>query len=256
MNHEGKVAVVTGGAKGIGRGIVERFAREGASVVLVDIDEAGAAEVAAPLGDRALVVRADVTSEADLERAIRAAVERFGRLDVMVNNVGIIQVKSLLDSSPEEWRRILDVNVVSVFLGCKVAARQMIELGNGGVILNAASGAGRRGNKLVSAYSATKAAVINMTQSFALELARHKIRVNCYQPGHIETPLWDDLAVAWKQATGQDREQMIELFRSTVPWGRFGRPDDVAAVCSFLATDDAEYVTGQAVAMNGAEMLY
>ena len=256
MSHEGKVAVVTGGAKGIGRGIVERFAREGASVVLVDIDEAGAAEVAAPLGDRALVVRADVTSEADLERAIRAAVERFGRLDVMVNNVGIIQVKSLLDSSPEEWRRILDVNVVSVFLGCKVAARQMIELGNGGVILNAASGAGRRGNKLVSAYCATKAAVINMTQSFALELARHKIRVNCYQPGHIETPLWDDLAVAWKQATGQDKEQMIELFRSTVPWGRFGRPDDVAAVCSFLATDDAEYVTGQAVAMNGAEMLY
>ena len=256
MNHEGKVAVVTGGAKGIGRGIVERFAREGASVVLVDIDEAGAAEVAAPLGDRALVVRADVTSEADLERAIRAAVERFGRLDVMVNNVGIIQVKSLLDSSPEEWRRILDVNVVSVFLGCKVVARQMIELGNGGVILNAASGAGRRGNKLVSAYCATKAAVINMTQSFALELARHKIRVNCYQPGHIETPLWDDLAVAWKQATGQDKEQMIELFRSTVPWGRFGRPDDVAAVCSFLATDDAEYVTGQAVAMNGAEMLY
>lgn len=256
MNHEGKVVVVTGGARGIGRGIVERFAREGASVVLIDIDEAGACEVAAPLGDRALVVRADVTHEDDLERATRAAVERFGRLDVMVNNVGIIQVKSLLDSSPEEWRRILDVNVVSVFLGCKVAARQMIELGNGGVILNAASGAGRRGARLVSAYCATKAAVINMTQSFALELARHRIRVNCYQPGHIETPLWDDLAAAWEQATGQGRDEMIELFRSTVPWGRFGRPDDVAAVCSFLATDDAEYVTGQAVAMNGAEMLF
>lgn len=256
MNHEGKVAVVTGGAKGIGRGIVERFAREGAEVVLIDIDEAGANEVAAPLGDRALVIRADVTSEVDLERATRAAVERFGRLDVMVNNVGIIQVKSLLDASPDEWRKILDVNVVSVFLGCKVAACQMIELGNGGVILNAASGAGRRGNRLVSAYCATKAAVINMTQSFALELAEHRIRVNCYQPGHIETPMWDDLAAAWKQATGQDRDEMIELFRSTVPWGRFGRPDDVAAVCSFLATDDAEYVTGQAVAMNGAEMLF
>ena len=256
MNHEGKVIVVTGGAKGIGRGIAERFAREGARVVLIDIDEAGAREVAAPLGDRALVIRADVTSEADLERATRAAVERFGRLDVMVNNVGIIQVKSLLDSTPEEWRRILDVNVVSVFLGCKVAARQMIELGNGGVILNAASGAGRRGSKLVSAYCATKAAIINMTQSFALELAPHKIRVNCYQPGHIETPLWDDLAVAWQQATGQGKDEMIELFRSTVPWGRFGRPDDVAAVCSFLATDEAEYVTGQAIAMNGAELLF
>ena len=256
MNHEGKVIVVTGGASGIGRGIVERFAREGARVVLIDIDEAGAREVAAPLGDRALVIRADVTSEADLERATRAAVERFGRLDVMVNNVGIIQVKSLLDSTPEEWRRILDVNVVSVFLGCKVAARQMIELGNGGVILNAASGAGRRGSKLVSAYCATKAAIINMTQSFALELAPHKIRVNCYQPGHIETPLWDDLAVAWQQATGQGKDEMIELFRSTVPWGRFGRPDDVAAVCSFLATDEAEYVTGQAIAMNGAELLF
>ena len=261
MNHAGKVAVVTGGAKGIGRGIVERFAAEGAKVVLIDIDEAGARAVAAPLGASAHVVRADVTSEADLEAACAAARERFGRLDVMVNNVGIIQIKSLLDSTPEEWRRILDVNVVSMFLGCKVAARHMIELGeagaqSGGVILNAASGAGRRGNKLVSAYCATKAAAINMTQSFALELAPHKIRVNCYQPGHIETPLWDDLALAWQKATGQGRDEMIALFKSTVPWGRFGRPDDVAAVCSFLASDDAEYVTGQAIAMNGAEMLF
>lgn len=256
MKHAGKVIVVTGGASGIGRGIVERFVGEGASAVIVDIDEATAREVAAPLGDRALVVRADVTQEADLEAACAAARSTFGRLDVMVNNVGIIQIKSLLDSTPEEWRKILDVNVVSMFLGCKVAARHMIELGNGGVILNAASGAGRRGNKLVSAYCATKAAAINMTQSFALELAPHKIRVNCYQPGHIETPLWDDLAVAWQKATGQGKDEMIELFRSTVPWGRFGRPDDVAAVCSFLATDEAEYVTGQAIAMNGAEMLF
>ncbi len=256
MKHAGKVIVVTGGASGIGRGIVERFVGEGASAVIVDIDEATAREVAAPLGDRALVVRADVTQEADLEAACAAARSTFGRLDVMVNNVGIIQIKSLLDSTPEEWRKILDVNVVSMFLGCKVAARHMIELGNGGVILNAASGAGRRGNKLVSAYCATKAAAINMTQSFALELAPHRIRVNCYQPGHIETPLWDDLAVAWQKATGQGKDEMIELFRSTVPWGRFGRPDDVAAVCSFLATDEAEYVTGQAIAMNGAEMLF
>lgn len=256
MKHAGKVAVVTGGAKGIGRGIVERFAAEGAKVVLIDVDEKTAREVAAPLGDSVLFVRADVTSEADLEAAARAAVETFGRLDVMVNNVGIIQIKQLVDSTPEEWRKILDVNVVSMFLGCKVAAKTMIELGNGGVILNAASGAGRKGGKLVSAYCATKAAAINMTQSFALELAPHKIRVNCYQPGHIETPLWDDLAVAWKKATGQDRDEMIDLFRSTVPWGRFGRPDDVAAVCSFLATDEAEYITGQAIAMNGAEMLF
>ena len=106
------------------------------------------------------------------------------------------------------------------------------------------------------AAQATKAAAINMTQSFSLELAPHKIRVNCYQPGHIETPLWDDLAVAWKKATGQGKDEMIDLFRSTVPWGRFGTPDDVAAVCSFLATDEAEYITGQAIAMNGAEMLF
>lgn len=256
MNHEGRVAVVTGGAKGIGRGIVERFAAEGASVVLVDIDESTARQVAAPLGDRVLFVRADVTQEAELEATCAAARSSFGRLDVMVNNVGIIQIKSLLDSTPEEWRRILDVNVVSMFLGCKVAARHMIELGNGGVILNAASGAGRRGNRLVSAYCATKAAAISMTQSFALELAPHRIRVNCYQPGHIETPLWDDMAAAWKQATGQGKDEMIDLFRSTVPWGRFGKPDDVAAVCSFLASDEAEYVTGQAIAMNGAEMLF
>lgn len=254
--HIGKVAVVTGGASGIGRGIAERFAAEGASVVVADQNAEAAAEVVTAFGDRGKAIACDVTSEAQIDALIAETVDRFGRLDVMVNNAGIIQIAPVVDTSYADWQRMFDVNVHGVFLGSRAAARCMIEQGTGGIIVNASSGAGRRGVPNIAHYCATKAAIIMFSQSLAIELAPHGIRVNCYTPGHIQTPFWGEIANGFAKVTGQRPEQVIEGFKSTVPMGRFGAPEDVAGAVSWLATDDAAYVSGQAIAMNGAEFPY
>ena len=254
--HKGKVAVVTGGASGIGRGIAERFAAEGASVVVADQNTTAAAEVVAAFGDRGKAIACDVTDEAQVDALVAETIDRFGRLDVMVNNAGIIRISPVVDTSYADWQRMFDVNVHGVFLGSRAAARRMIERGAGGVIVNASSGAGRRGVPNIAHYCATKAAIIMFSQSLAIELAPHGIRVNCYTPGHIQTPFWKDIADGFANVTGQSPEQVIEGFKSTVPMGRFGAPEDVAGAVSWLATDDAAYVSGQAIAMNGAEFPY
>lgn len=254
MIHSGKGVVVTGGAKGIGRGIVERFAAEGAHVVIADIDEAAAAQAAAEIEGSIRAAVVDVREEDQVRSAVEVAVDMAGHLDVMVNNAGVIAVAPIVDTTAESWRRIMDVNVVGVALGSKVAAEQMIAQGMGGVIVNASSGAGRHGVPNFSQYCASKAAIIMMSQSLAQELAPHRIRVNCYTPGHIMTPLWEDIVAGMGEKLGKNRDETLEAFLSTVPWGRFGTPVDVAAATSWLCTDDAEYVSGQCIAMNGAEL--
>jgi NAD(P)-dependent dehydrogenase (short-subunit alcohol dehydrogenase family) len=253
--HDGKVMIVTGGARGIGEGIVRRFAADGASVLVADVDADAAAAVAAELGTSAAAVRCDVTDEGDLEATVQAALDRFGRLDVMVNNAGVVHVAPLVDTTVADWDRIFAINVRGMFLGSRAAARALIAQGDGGVIVNAASGAGRHGVPAFSHYCATKAAAIVMSQALALELAPHRIRVNCYAPGHTVTPLWDTIAERYGALTGATREETLERFLGTIPWGRFGTPADVAATVSWLCTDDAEYVTAQTIAMNGGELV-
>ncbi len=253
-DHSGKGVVVTGGAKGIGRGIVERFAGEGAHVVIADVDVAEGRAVAAVAPGDIEVVEADVRDESSLQVAIDRCIERAGRLDVMVNNAGIIMVNQLVDTDAESWRRILDINVLGVALGSKVAARAMMADGKGGCIINASSGGGRHGVPGFSQYCATKAAIIMLSQSLAQELAAHHIRVNCYTPGHIMTPLWEDIVAGIGETTGRSRDETLESFLSTVPAGRFGTPGDVAAAVSWLCTPDADYMSGQCLAMNGAEL--
>jgi len=252
--HAGKRVVITGGASGIGRGCCERFVREGARVLVIDRDEAGLAALAADYPDEVLTVVADVTDEDQIEAAFDRAVDAFGGIDVCVNNAGIIFVAPLVDTTAEEWRRILDVNVVGIALCSRAAARRMIEAGHGGVIVNASSGGGRHGVANFSQYCASKAAVLMMSQSFAQELAPHRIRVNVYTPGHIMTPFWEQIVGQMGERLGTTREETLEAFRAEIPWGRFGTPDDVAAAVSWLATDDAEFMSGQALAMNGAEL--
>lgn len=254
MLHQGKVAIVTGGASGIGEGIAQRLAAEGARVVVADIDAGRGPGVAAGLGSGGVFHKCDVQSEQEVDRLVTATVERFGRLDIMVNNAAIMYVAPLIESDAAAWTRMFAVNVHGVFLGSRAAARQMKAQGDGGAIINGSSGAGRHGVPLFSAYCATKAAIINMSQAFAQELAPHKIRVNCYTPGHIMTPFWNQIADGYGKWTGKSRDQVIELFSGTVPWGRFGTPADVAAAVSWLCTKDAEYVSGQCIAMNGAEL--
>jgi NAD(P)-dependent dehydrogenase (short-subunit alcohol dehydrogenase family) len=252
--HGGKVAVVTGGAKGIGRGCVERFVRDGANVVIADVDVAAARALERELGAAAYAVACDVTDEASVEAMVAAAVERFGGIDYAVNNAGIIMVSPLVDTDYARWKRLMDVNVNGIFLTARATARQMIRQGRGGVIVNGSSGAGRHGVPNFSHYCASKAAIIMMSQALAQELAPHRIRVNCYTPGHIETPLWNDIADGFAKAKGMTREQVVASFLEGVPWGRFGKPADVANAVSWLCTDEAEYVSGQCIAMNGAQL--
>lgn len=243
--HTGKSVLVTGSASGIGLGIVERFLAEGAQVAGFDLHETRA--------EGALSIIGDATDEAAVQAAVDRVVAEHGGLDVMVCNAGVIAVQPVVEMEFAEWQRVMDINVNSVFLGSRAAARAMIAGGRGGVIINAASGAGRRGVPNLSHYCASKAAILMLTQSLAIELAPHKIRANCYVPGHIQTPFWGGIAEGFAKVTGQTPEAVIEGFRQTVPWGRFGTADDVAAAVSWLATPDAEYVSGQAIAMNGAE---
>lgn len=252
--HEGKAAVVTGGAKGIGRGIVERLAADGANIVIADVDMDAARQVVAEVGDGSCVaVETDVREEAAQQAAVDACVSRFGGLDIMVNNAGVIAVAPITETDAEGWHRLLGINVAGTALGTKVAARHMIAAG-GGCIVNASSGGGRHGAPNLSQYCATKAAIIMLSQSAAVELAPHGIRVNCYTPGHIMTPLWDGILAGMMERTGRTERQVLDGFLATVPAGRFGTPADVAAAVSWLATDDAAYVNGQCIAMNGAEL--
>lgn len=248
--HAGKSVFVTGSASGIGEGIVQRFLDEGASVTGYDL-RAGALD-----HPRLTAVTGDATDPAAVQAAVAGHVARNGGLDVMVCNAGIIAVTPFVEMSFDEWRRVMSVNIDSVFLAGQAAARAMIAGGRGGVIVNAASGAGRRGVPNLAHYCASKAAIINLTQTMAVELAPHGIRVNSYVPGHIQTPFWGGIADGFARVWGKSPEEVIEAFRASVPAGRFGTPDDVAAAVSWLAMDEAGYVSGQAIAMNGAEFPY
>ena len=248
--HTGKTVLITGAASGIGLGILDRCLAGGANVAGFDLN---------PIpreNPRLLALQGDAISEAAVEDAVARTVATFGSLDIMVCNAGIIAVTPVVEMTFAEWQRVMQVNVDSVFLGSRAAARQMIAQGKGGCIINASSGAGRRGVPNLSHYCASKAAIIMLTQSLAIELATHGIRANCYVPGHIETPFWGGIADGFAKRTGQTPQAVVEGFRRTVPMGRFGTADDVAAAVSWLATEDAAYVSGQAIAMNGAEFPY
>jgi NAD(P)-dependent dehydrogenase (short-subunit alcohol dehydrogenase family) len=250
--HQGRTVLVTGGASGIGLGIVKRFRDEGASVAILDLQAPPA--LAAEGRDEPLFIRGDAADEGTVDAAVAQTVAAHGRLDIMVNNAGVIGIGPVVDMDFAEWRRVTEVNLHSVFLGARSAARQMIGQGGGGCIINASSGAGRRGSPNLAHYCASKAAVIMLTQSLSVELAPHRIRVNAYAPGHIETPFWTGIAAGFSRITGQTPEDVVRGFAATIPWGRFGTPDDVAMTVSWLASAEAEYVNGQTIGINGAEL--
>ncbi len=252
--HVGKTAVITGGANGIGRGIVERLHRDGANVVVADIDMTAGRTLETALGSRVVALETDVRDEAAITACVEQAVTRFGRVDIMVNNAGYIMFSPVVETSADDWRRMMDVNINGIFLGMKAGAKQMIAQGTGGSIVNASSGGGRKGVPNFAHYCATKAAIIMMSQAAAGELAGNRIRVNCYTPGHVETPMMNGLLDTIAGAQGTAREQVYQALEDEVPWGRWGKVEDVAATVSWLCSDDAEYITGQCIAMNGGQL--
>ncbi|MFF7778662.1 SDR family NAD(P)-dependent oxidoreductase [Streptomyces tanashiensis] len=240
---DGRVVLVTGAARGQGEQEARLFAAEGAKVVLGDVlDDAGEA-LAKELGaDRAAYVRLDVTSEADWAAAVVAARERFGKIDGLVNNAGILRFNELVSTPLEEFLAIVSVNQTGCFLGIRAVAPEIAAAG-GGTIVNTASYTGITGMAGVGAYAATKHAVLGLTKVAALELAAKGIRVNAVCPGAIDTPM--------SNPEGVDPEATAELYRKLVPLGRIGRPEEVAALALFLTGEDSAYITGQPFVIDG-----
>ncbi|WP_432485398.1 acetoin reductase [Kineococcus esterisolvens] len=251
-----RVAVVTGAARGIGRGIAERLGRDGLHVVVADLPSAKAGidetvQAVNDAGGLATGAAVDVTDEESTDALVRAAVEAGGRLDVFVANAGIAQVEELLDYEVQDFQRIFDVNVKGVFLSYRAAARQFIDQGGGGKIIGAASIVAFRPFALLGPYSATKWAVRGLTQAAAMEWAEHGITVNAYGPGIVGTAMWDliDEKLAAKQ--GLEKGQALEQNARSILLGRVSVPDDVAKLVSYLASPDSDYVTGQTVLVDG-----
>jgi NAD(P)-dependent dehydrogenase (short-subunit alcohol dehydrogenase family) len=249
----GKVAVITGASSGLGRAIALRFASEGASLVLGDIDEEGGAEtvrrVAPEHRSRVRFRRLDVTDEVGCEAAVNDAVEAFGKLDVMVANAGIDAPGFLSKLSKEDFQRVIEVNLVGVFLCAKHALRAMQKTG-GGCILTTASVAGLEGTVMLGGYGPAKAGVIQLTQSLALEGARYRVRANAIAPVWTQTPMVQAFARGLKGGEDAVKARLI----AAIPLGRLGQPEDVANAALFLASDEASFITGVVLPVDGGHL--
>jgi NAD(P)-dependent dehydrogenase (short-subunit alcohol dehydrogenase family) len=252
---EGKVALVTGGASGIGAAVATRLAAEGARVVIADLNGGAAAAHAATLpASSASSVECDVSQPEAVARAFAEAVERFGRVDLVHNNAGATgPAKPLVEIEPEEFDGVVAVNVRGVFLVLREAFAQFERQAGGGAIVNTASTAGLRGYRMRAPYAATKHAVVGLTKVAALEGAEHGVRVNAICPGPIETPFIASVAEAWG---GGDIEKGRAEMSTSVPLARLGQPEEVAALVCWLLSDEAPYVTGTVIPIDGGRTAY
>lgn len=259
FNLSGKSALVTGGAMGIGEAIASRLAEAGASVVVVDINLDAANQTAGQIkanGGKAHAVKADVRSSADARKAVEATVGKFGQLDILVNNAGIMPVPTpALMVSEEVWENVIATNLKGTFNFSQAAAQQMVNAGHGGRIINVASTSAWRGFGGMAPYDASKAGVIMLTKSLAVEFAPHKILVNAVAAGSTITPGAEAVNKIMCQATGMTREAILDMVKSQIPLGRNGEPDDLAKAVLFLASDAASFVTGISVLVDGGRLL-
>ena len=254
MKLEGKVAIVTGGAQGMGRAIALRYAQEGAKVVIGDLKYEDAQKAAKEITEKngsAIAVAVDVRNQQQVQALVDAAIHEFGGLDILVNNAGVGKIIPFLETTEQDWNFMFDINCKGLLWCSQAAARVMIQQGRGGKIINLASQAGRRGEAYVLAYCASKACVISMTQSIALALAEHKINVNAIAPGVVDTPFWEEVDKQFAKISnvpiGEPKRQAV----ASIPLGRIEQPEDVANVAAFLASSDADYITQQCINVDG-----
>jgi meso-butanediol dehydrogenase/(S,S)-butanediol dehydrogenase/diacetyl reductase len=238
---QGKVAIITGGASGIGAATARRLYSEGASLMIVDLNEKAALTLATELGDRADACATDVSQLEQVEAMVNKTRQRFGQINILFNNAGMSCYARTHKLNPDAWRKVVDVNLNSIFYCCRAALPAMMS-GGGGVIINTASISGLGADYAYSAYTASKGAVVNYTRGLALDYARDNIRVNAVCPGLIETPMTNVI-------TGTP--EIASQYRQNIPLGRVGKPEEIAAVVCFLASDDASYLTGQNLAVDG-----
>jgi len=249
---DGKVALVTGGARGIGRAVCEAMAEAGARVVVADLREDEATKTAQAIGGMAVAM--NVTAFDTIACVVQKIEAAFGGIDILVNNAGIFNMASIDKVTPEDYRRQYDVNVGGTIFACQAVVPSMKKRG-GGSIINFSSQAGRRGEPNITLYCSTKAAVISVTQSLALELAGVNIRVNAIAPGVIDTPMWDVVDAQFAEYENRPKGQKKREVGEAVPLGRMGDPRDVADPCVFLASDAARYITAQTLNVDGGNWM-
>jgi 3-oxoacyl-[acyl-carrier protein] reductase len=239
MDFKGKTVIVTGAARGIGRVIAERFSRLGAAVVINDLDQEAVDSVAKELGGQAVGIRGDVTNVVEVKDLFDKTMEKFGRIDILVNNAGITRDGLMVRMDEKDWDMVLDINLKGAFLMTKAAAKYMMKQRSGRIV-NISSVVGLIGNAGQANYSASKAGLIGLTKSSARELASRGVTINAIAPGFIETEMTRNLSES-------ARENLI----SQITLNRLGTPDDIASAVLFLASDDASYITGQVLAVDG-----
>jgi meso-butanediol dehydrogenase/(S,S)-butanediol dehydrogenase/diacetyl reductase len=256
----GRTVLITGAASGIGAAAARRLVADGARLVLADLDGAKVEKVAGELGQ--VAVKADVTRSDDIERMVEEVYRRWGRLDVLFNNAGVIRVQPMLDVTGEEWDRVMSVNLRAAFFVLQAAARRMVrqELMPGsdlrGKLIHTASiAAFRGGNHMMTPYSASKTGVVSLTRSAAQALAPQRITSNCVCPGAVETPMWEQIDREWGALEGVGEGEMWKRRIRGIPLGRPERPEDVANVIAFLAGPDSDYMTGQALIVDGGMVM-
>ena len=252
----GRTILITGAARGIGAACARRLAADGARLVLADLDGAGVEKLAAELGQ--IAVKADVTRAADIARMVDEPYRRWGRLDVLFNNAGVMRLQPMFDVTETEWDRVMTVNLRSVFFVLQAAARRMREQEpmpgselRGKLIQTASIAAYRGGNHLMTPYSASKAGVVSLTRSAAQALAGERITSNCVCPGAVETPMWEQIDREWGALEGWGEGEAWKRRIRGIPLGRPERAEDVANVVAFLAGPDSDYMTGQALNVDG-----
>ncbi|MCH8467232.1 MAG: L-iditol 2-dehydrogenase [Roseinatronobacter sp.] len=251
----GKTALITGAARGIGLAFAKAYIREGARVVLADIDVLRAQSEAANLGEAAFAVQMDVTCQQSIDAAVAASVAQFGQIDILINNAAIFTAAPIVEITRADYARCFDINVSGTLFTLQAVAEHMIARGGGGKIINMASQAGRRGEALVAVYCASKAAIISLTQSAGLDLIKHGINVNAIAPGVVDGEHWDGVDAFFAKYEGKAPGQKKREVGAGVPFGRMGRAEDLTGMAVFLASAEADYIVAQTYNVDGGQWM-
>ena len=253
MKLEGKSALITGAARGIGLAFAKRYIVEGARVTIADINLEAAQKAADEIGAHA--VGMDVTDQDSIQNAVDQMIELNGQIDILINNAGLFDMAPIIDVTRESYNRLFAINVAGTLFTMQAVARHMIERNEGGKIINMASQAGRRGEALVGVYCATKAAVISLTQSAGLNLIKHGINVNAIAPGVVEGEHWDHVDEMFAKYENRSKGEKKKLVGEAVPFGRMGTADDLTGMAVFLASSDADYIVAQTYNVDGGNWM-
>jgi len=255
MRLEGKSALITGAARGIGRAFAEAYVREGATVAIGDINVEAAEKTAREIGPNAYAVKLDVTDQGSIDAAVKAVEAKAGGLDILINNAALFDAAPIVEISRASYDKLFAVNVAGALFTLQAAARSMIAGGKGGKIINMASQAGRRGEALVAVYCATKAAVISLTQSAGLDLIKHGINVNAIAPGVVDGEHWDGVDALFAKYEGLKPGEKKSQVGAAVPYGRMGTAADLTGMAIFLASAEADYVVAQTYNVDGGNWM-